>query len=215
MTRLAIAEDNAILRDGLSQLLVERGHEVVAKVGTADEIREIAETLRPEVFVVDIRMPPTFTDEGLIAAVSLRRSHPDVGVLVFSQWVETRYAAELLAGNPEGVGYLLKDRVADIGEFDAAVRRVAAGGTALDPEVVRQLMGTRRSGDALARLTSREREVLALMAEGHSNSAMAAHLSISERAVEKHIGGIFTKLDLAPSTAHHRRVLAVVTYLNS
>ncbi|MGV0739331.1 response regulator transcription factor [Mycobacterium syngnathidarum] len=215
MTRLAIAEDNAILRDGLSQLLVERGHDVVANVGSADAIREIAETLRPEVFVVDIRMPPTFTDEGLIAAVSLRRSHPDVGVLVFSQWVETRYAAELLAGNPEGVGYLLKDRVADIGEFDAAVRRVAAGGTALDPEVVRQLMGTRRSGDALARLTPREREVLALMAEGHSNSAMAAHLSISERAVEKHIGGIFTKLDLAPSTAHHRRVLAVVTYLNS
>jgi DNA-binding NarL/FixJ family response regulator len=215
VTRLAIAEDNAILRDGLTQLLVERGHDVVAKVGTAEGIREIAETLRPEVFVIDIRMPPTFTDEGLIAAVSLRRSHPDVGVLVFSQWVETRYAAELLAGNPEGVGYLLKDRVADIAEFDAAVRRVAAGGTALDPEVVRQLMGTRRSGDALARLTPREREVLALMAEGHSNSGLAGHLSISERAVEKHIGGIFTKLDLPPSTAHHRRVLAVVTYLNS
>jgi DNA-binding NarL/FixJ family response regulator len=215
VTRLAIAEDNAILRDGLTQLLVERGHDVVAKVGTADQIREIAETLRPEVFVIDIRMPPTFTDEGLIAAVSLRRSHPHVGVLVFSQWVETRYAAELLAGNPEGVGYLLKDRVADIGEFDAAVRRVAAGGTALDPEVVRQLMGTRRSGDALARLTPREREVLALMAEGHSNSALAEHLSVSERAVEKHIGSIFTKLDLPPSTAHHRRVLAVVTYLNS
>ncbi|MED5811386.1 response regulator transcription factor [Mycolicibacterium sp. 050232] len=216
MTRLAIAEDNAILRDGLTQLLVERGHDVVAKVGTADQIREIAETLRPEVFVVDIRMPPTFTDEGLVAAVSLRHSHPDVGVLVFSQWVETRYAAELLAGNPEGVGYLLKDRVADIGEFDAAVRRVAAGGTALDPEVVRQLMGSRSgSGDALARLTSREREVLALMAEGHSNSALAEHLSVSERAVEKHIGSIFTKLDLPPSTAHHRRVLAVVTYLNS
>lgn len=215
MTRLAIAEDNAILRDGLSQLLIERGHEVVAKVGTADQVREIAETLRPDVFVVDIRMPPTFTDEGLVAAVSLRRSHPDVGVLVFSQWVETRYAAELLAGNPEGVGYLLKDRVADIAEFDAAVRRVAAGGTALDPEVVRQLMGIRSGGDALARLTPREREVLALMAEGHSNSSLAEHLSISERAVEKHIGGIFTKLDLPPSTAHHRRVLAVVTYLNS
>ncbi|MGW4096715.1 MULTISPECIES: LuxR C-terminal-related transcriptional regulator [unclassified Mycobacterium] len=215
MTRLAIAEDNAILRDGLTQLLVERGHDVVAKVGTADQVREIAQTLRPEVFVIDIRMPPTFTDEGLVAAVSLRRSHPDVGVLVFSQWVETRYAAELLAGNPEGVGYLLKDRVADIGEFDAALRRVADGGTALDPEVVRQLMGTRRSGDALARLTPREREVLALMAEGHSNSALAEHLSVSERAVEKHIGSIFTKLDLPPSTAHHRRVLAVVTYLNS
>ncbi|BBX89904.1 response regulator transcription factor [Mycolicibacterium boenickei] len=215
MTRLAIAEDNAILRDGLTQLLVERGHDVVAKAGTADQIREIAQTLRPEVFVIDIRMPPTFTDEGLVAAVSLRRSHPDVGVLVFSQWVETRYAAELLAGNPEGVGYLLKDRVADIGEFDAAVRRVAAGGTALDPEVVRQLMGTRSGGDALARLTPREREVLALMAEGHSNSGLAEHLSVSERAVEKHIGSIFTKLDLPPSTAHHRRVLAVVTYLNS
>lgn len=215
MTRLAIAEDNAILRDGLTQLLVERGHEVVAKVGTADQVREIAETLRPEVFVIDIRMPPTFTDEGLIAAVSLRHSCPDVGVLVFSQWVETRYAAELLAGNPEGVGYLLKDRVADIGEFDAAVRRIAAGGTALDPEVVRQLMGTRRSGDALARLTPREREVLALMAEGHSNSGLAEQLSVSERAVEKHIGSIFTKLDLPPSSAHHRRVLAVVTYLNS
>ncbi|MFV8048037.1 LuxR C-terminal-related transcriptional regulator [Mycobacterium sp. 48b] len=215
MTRLAIAEDNAILRDGLTQLLVERGHDVVAKVGTADQIREIAETLRPEVFVIDIRMPPSLTDEGLIAAVSLRRSHPDVGVLVFSQWVETRYAAELLAGNPEGVGYLLKDRVADIGEFDAAVRRVAAGGTALDPEVVRQLMGTRRSGDALARLTPRESEVLALMAEGHSNNSLAQHLSVSERAVEKHIGSIFTKLDLPPSTAHHRRVLAVVTHLNS
>lgn len=215
MTRLAIAEDNAILRDGLTQLLVERGHEVVAKVGMPDQIREIARSLRPEVFVIDIRMPPTYTDEGLVEAVALRHSNPDVGVLVFSQWVETRYAAELLAGNPAGVGYLLKDRVADIGEFDAAVRRVAAGGTALDPEVVRQLMGTRRSGDALARLTPREREVLALMAEGHSNSALAEHLSVSERAVEKHIGGIFTKLDLPPSSAHHRRVLAVVTYLNS
>ncbi len=215
MTRLAIAEDNAILRDGLTQLLVERGHDVVAKVGNADEMRNIAEAFSPEVFVVDIRMPPTFTDEGLVAAISLRRSHPHIGVLVFSQWVETRYAAELLAGNPAGVGYLLKDRVADIAEFDAAVRRVAAGGTALDPEVVRQLMGSRRGTDTLDRLTAREHEVLALMAEGHSNSALAEHLSISERAVEKHIGSIFTKLDLPPSAAHHRRVLAVVTYLNS
>lgn len=214
MTRLAIAEDNAILRDGLTQLLLERGHEVVAGVGTADELRDIAESLRPEVFVVDIRMPPTFTDEGLVAAVSLRRSHPHIGVLVFSQWVETRYAAELLAANPEGVGYLLKDRVADIGEFDAAVRRVAAGGTALDPEVVRQLMGARRGADVRARLTNREREVLGLMAEGHSNSGLAEKLSITERAVEKHVGSIFAKLDLPPSQAHHRRVLAVVTYLN-
>lgn len=215
MTRLAIAEDNAILRDGLTQLLLERGHEVVAGVGTAEQLRDIAESLRPEVFVVDIRMPPTFTDEGLVAAVSLRRSHPHIGVLVFSQWVETRYAAELLATNPEGVGYLLKDRVADIGEFDAAVRRVAAGGTALDPEVVRQLMGARRGADTLARLTNREREVLGLMAEGHSNSGLATKLSITERAVEKHVGSIFAKLDLPPSQAHHRRVLAVVTYLNS
>lgn len=215
MTRLAIAEDNAILRDGLTQLLLERGHDVVAKVGTAEELRDIADTLSPEVFVIDIRMPPTYTDEGLVAAVSLRRTHPHIGVLLFSQWVETRYAAELLAGRPEGVGYLLKDRVADIGEFNNAVRRVAAGGTALDPEVVRQLMGARRGVDVLDRLTAREREVLALMAEGHSNSGLADKLSISERAVEKHVTSIFTKLDLPPSQAHHRRVLAVVTYLNS
>ncbi|MHC9296112.1 response regulator transcription factor [Mycobacterium sp. LTG2003] len=215
MTRLAIAEDNAILRDGLTQLLLERGHDVVAKVGTAEELRDIADTLSPDVFVIDIRMPPTYTDEGLVAAVSLRRTHPHVGVLLFSQWVETRYAAELLAGRPEGVGYLLKDRVADIGEFDNAVKRVAAGGTALDPEVVRQLMGARRGVDVLDRLTAREREVLALMAEGHSNSGLADKLSISERAVEKHVTSIFAKLDLPPSQAHHRRVLAVVTYLNS
>ncbi|MGV9803107.1 response regulator transcription factor [Mycobacterium sp. NPDC003449] len=215
MTRIVIAEDSAILRDGLTQLLTERGHQVVAGVGTAEELREIADTLAPEVFVVDIRMPPTFTDEGLVAALGLRRSHPQIGVLVFSQWVETRYAAELLAGNPAGVGYLLKDRVADIAEFDSAVRRIAAGGTALDPEVVRQLMGSQRGAGVLDRLTAREREVLALMAEGHSNSALAEHLSISERAVEKHVGSIFTKLDLPPSAAHHRRVLAVVTYLNS
>lgn len=215
MSRLVIAEDSAILRDGLAQLLVERGHDVVAKVGTADELVDRVEKLTPDVAVVDIRMPPTFTDEGLVAAVSLRRSHPNVGLLVFSQWVEKRYATELLAGNPEGVGYLLKDRVTDIAEFDAAVRRVADRGTALDPEVVRQLMGARRTTDALDRLTPREREVLALMAEGHSNIALAQHLSITERAVEKHVSAIFAKLDLPPSQAHHRRVLAVVTYLNS
>jgi len=213
MTRLVIAEDSAILRDGLVQLLVERGHEIVAKVGDADELIEAVKEFTPDVAVVDIRMPPTFTDEGLVAAVALRRSHPEVGVLVFSQWVETRYATELLARNAEGVGYLLKDRVTDIAEFDAAVRRVASGGTALDPEVVRQLIGRRQS--VLDRLTPREREVLELMAEGHSNSALAQHLSITERAVEKHVSAIFTKLELPPSQAHHRRVLAVVTYLNS
>jgi DNA-binding NarL/FixJ family response regulator len=215
MTRVVIAEDSAILRDGLVQLLVERGHDVVAKVGTAEELLEAVDTCTPDVAVVDIRMPPTFTDEGLVAAVALRRSHPGVGVLVFSQWVETRYATELLAGKPEGVGYLLKDRVSDIAEFDDALRRVAAGGTALDPEVVRQLIGSRRQATVLDRLTPREREVLELMAEGHSNSALAQHLSITERAVEKHVSAIFTKLDLPPSQAHHRRVLAVVTYLNS
>jgi DNA-binding NarL/FixJ family response regulator len=213
--RLVIAEDSVILRDGLAQLLIERGHDVVAKVGTADNLVDAVQEHKPDVAVIDIRMPPTHTDEGLVAAVSLRRSHPDVGLLVFSQWVETRYATELLAGRPEGVGYLLKDRVTDVGEFDAAVRRVAAGGTALDAEVVRQLIGSRRAGAALDRLTPREREVLALMAEGHSNSALAQHLSITERAVEKHVSAIFTKLDLPPSQAHHRRVLAVVTYLNS
>ncbi|AMO63641.1 two component LuxR family transcriptional regulator [Mycolicibacterium phlei] len=213
MIRVAIAEDNAILREGLAQLLIERGYDVAARVGTAEELLTAVTQDPPDVAVVDIRMPPSFTDEGLIAAVSLRRSHPEVGVLVFSQWVETRYATELLGGTPEGVGYLLKDRVTDIAEFDAALRRVAAGGTALDPEVVRQLLGSRRT--ALDRLTPREREVLALMAEGHSNSALAQHLSITERAVEKHVSAIFNKLDLPSSQAHHRRVLAVVTYLNS
>ena len=213
MIRVAIADDNAILREGLAQLLIERGYDVAARVGTAEELLTAVTQDPPDVAVVDIRMPPSFTDEGLIAAVSLRRSHPEVGVLVFSQWVETRYATELLGGTPEGVGYLLKDRVTDIAEFDAALRRVAAGGTALDPEVVRQLLGSRRT--ALDRLTPREREVLALMAEGHSNSALAQHLSITERAVEKHVSAIFNKLDLPSSQAHHRRVLAVVTYLNS
>jgi DNA-binding NarL/FixJ family response regulator len=215
VTRLVIAEDSAILRDGLVQLLVERGHEVVAKVGSADELLAAVEEFTPDVAIVDIRMPPTFTDEGLVAAVALRRSHPDLGVLVFSQWVETRYATELLAGNSEGVGYLLKDRVTDIAEFDDAVRRVASGGTALDPEVVRQLIGNRGQSSVLDRLTPRGREVLELMAEGHSNSALAQQLSITERAIEKHVSAIFTKLNLPPSQAHHRRVLAVVTYLNS
>jgi DNA-binding NarL/FixJ family response regulator len=215
VTRVVVAEDSAILREGLVQLLVERGHDVVAKIGNADELLSAVDEFTPDVAVVDIRMPPTFTDEGLVAAVSLRRSHPDVGVLVFSQWVENRYATELLAGRPEGVGYLLKDRVTDIAEFDDALRRVAAGGTALDPEVVRQLIGGNRKASVLDRLTPREREVLELMAEGHSNNALAQHLSITERAVEKHVSAIFTKLELPPSQAHHRRVLAVVTYLNS
>ncbi|MFE3289789.1 LuxR C-terminal-related transcriptional regulator [Rhodococcus sp. NPDC059234] len=212
--RIVIAEDNAILRDGLAQLLIERGHEVPATVGDATALGEAVAAHRPDVAVVDIRMPPTFTDEGLVEAVALRRRSPDVGVLVFSQWIETRYATELLGGRAAGVGYLLKDRVADVAEFVGALERVAAGGTALDPEVVTQLMGSSRRTEALDRLTPREREVLGLMAQGLSNSALAASLQVTERAVEKHIGNIFTKLDLPPSEGHHRRVLAVLRYLD-
>ncbi|MET9492561.1 response regulator transcription factor [Nocardia sp. NPDC006630] len=208
--RVVIAEDNGILRDGLTALLTERGHAVVAAVGDADGLAAAVGEYRPDVAVVDVRMPPSFTDEGLLAALALRRSHPEIGVLVFSQWIETRYATELLASGAGGVGYLLKDRVADIGDFVDALQRVATGGTALDPEVVSQLMGAARQQDSLARLTPREREVLELMAQGLSNSALAQALTVTERAVEKHIGNIFTKLELPPSDLHHRRVLAVL-----
>lgn len=211
--RIVIAEDSVILRDGLAQLLIDRGHDVVSMVADAESLGPAVDEHRPDVAVVDVRMPPTFTDEGLIAAIALRRRHPEVGVLVFSQWIETRYAAELLAGNAAGVGYLLKDRVADVSEFVDALTRVASGGTALDPEVVSQLMGSSRQRDELDRLTPREREVLTLMAQGLSNSAIASALVVTDRAVEKHIGNIFTKLDLPPSDTHHRRVLAVVKQL--
>ncbi|WP_072686927.1 response regulator transcription factor [Rhodococcus marinonascens] len=211
--RIVIAEDNAILRDGLAQLLIERGHEVAAIAIDAHALGAAVAEHRPDVAVVDIRMPPTFTDEGLVEAVALRRRFPDIGVLVFSQWVETRYASELLAGKAAGVGYLLKDRVADVSEFVDALVRVASGGTALDPEVVTQLMGSRCKAEALDRLTPREREMLGLMAQGLSNGALAAALHVTERAVEKHIGNIFTKLDLPTSDGHHRRVLAVLRYL--
>lgn len=208
--RVVIAEDSAILRDGLAGLLTERGHEVVAMVGDATSLSEVVGAQRPDVAVVDVRMPPTFTDEGLLAAIELRRAYPGVGVLVFSQWIETRYATELLAAGAGGVGYLLKDRVADVADFVDALHRVATGGTALDPEVVKQLMGASRQQDSLTRLTPREREVLELMAQGLTNNAIAAALTVTERAVEKHIGNIFTKLDLPPSDTHHRRVLAVL-----
>ncbi|RDI63266.1 LuxR C-terminal-related transcriptional regulator [Nocardia pseudobrasiliensis] len=208
--RIVIAEDSAILRDGLAGLLTDRGHEVVDMVGDATRLSEVIAEHRPDVAVVDVRMPPTFTDEGLLAAIELRRKFPETGVLVFSQWVETRYATELLAGGANGVGYLLKDRVADVREFVDALRRVATGGTALDPEVVSQLMGAARQQDSLARLTPREREVLELMAQGLSNAAIANALTVTERAVEKHIGNIFLKLELPPSDLHHRRVLAVL-----
>lgn len=212
--RVVIAEDSAVLRDGLRGLLTDRGHEVVAAVGDGDALRAAAAEHRPDVCVVDIRMPPSFTDEGLRAAIALRRDQPDAGVLVFSQYVETRYAAELLAGSARGVGYLLKDRVADVREFVDALTRVAAGGTALDPEVVGQLLGSSRRG-GLATLTPREREVLERMAEGLSNSGIASALVISERAVEKHVANIFMKFDLPPSENDNRRVLAVLRYLQA
>jgi len=217
--RIVIAEDSAVLRAGLIEILADRGHEVLAAVGDAEALCAAVAEHRPDVTIVDVRMPPTHTDEGLRAAVALRREYPGLGVLVFSQYIETSYAAELLgaksSGGAAGVGYLLKDRVVDVAEFTSALTRVAAGGTALDPEVVTQMLGASRRAGTLAGLTSREREVLALMAEGRSNSAISAILFISERAVEKHIGNIFSKLGLPPSDADHRRVLAVLRYLES
>ncbi len=183
--RVVIAEDSAILRDGLVQLLTDRGFAVIRAVSDAASLEQAVAADPPDVAVVDIRMPPTFTDEGLRAAIALRRHHPGLGILVFSQYIETRYAAELLAGGAAGIGYLLKDRVADVTDFVEALVRVASGGTALDPEVVTQLMGASRRTDTLAGLSSREREVLALMAEGRTNSAIAASLVISEGAVEQ------------------------------
>ena len=213
--RVVIAEDAALLREGLTRLLEERGHEVCAAVSDGDALLAAVAGHKPDVAVVDIRMPPTHTDEGLRAALRLRQDHRDTGVLVFSQYIETRYAARLLEGNAAGVGYLLKDRVADVEEFVEALSRVAAGGTALDPEVVTQLLGASRRSDGLGTLTAREREVLALMAEGRSNAAIAGILVVSERSVEKHVGNIFSKLGLPPSDADHRRVLAVLRYLES
>jgi len=211
--RVIIAEDSAILRDGLVQLLTDRGFAVTAAVGDGAGLKQAVADDPPDVAVVDIRMPPTFTDEGLQAAIALRRDHPTVGILVFSQYVETRYAAQLLAGGAAGVGYLLKDRVADVSDFVEALVRVASRGTALDPEVVTQLMGASRRTDTLAALSAREREVLALMAEGRTNSAIATSLVISEGAVEKHVANIFSKLDLPATSSDHRRVLAVLRYL--
>jgi DNA-binding NarL/FixJ family response regulator len=213
--RIVIAEDSAILRDGLVGLLTDRGHEVLAAVSDGDALRAAVTAHHPDVCVVDIRMPPSFTDEGLRAAIAIRREQPEVGVLVFSQYVETRYAAELLAGSARGVGYLLKDRVADVREFVDDLARVAAGGTALDPEVVAQLLGATRHGDSLAALTPREREVLQRMAEGMSNAGIAAELVISDRAVEKHVANIFMKFGMPPSEGENRRVLAVLRYLQS
>jgi DNA-binding NarL/FixJ family response regulator len=213
--RVVIAEDAAMFREGLVRLLEDRGHQVCADVADGEALLAAVAAHRPDVAVVDIRMPPTHTDEGLRAALRLRADHPATGVLVFSQYIETRYAARLLQGNAAGVGYLLKDRVADVAEFTEALARVAAGGTALDPEVVGQLLGAGRHAKGLAGLTAREREVLALMAEGRSNAGIADLLVISAGVVEKHVASIFAKLGLPPAEGDNRRVLAVLRYLEA
>ena len=212
--RIVIAEDTVILRVGLIQLLEDEGHEIVAAVGDAQALIDAVLEHRPDLVVSDIRMPPTHTDEGLRAAIELRAADPDLRILIFSQYVETQYASRLLAGNSAGVGYLLKERVLDVKDFTDALNRVAAGGTALDPEVVGQLMGASRDHAALDTLSPREREVLGLMAQGCSNAAIASGLFVSEGAVGKHTASIFTKLGLSPSDDTNRRVLAVLAYLN-
>ncbi|HEX6448243.1 MAG TPA: response regulator transcription factor [Trebonia sp.] len=211
--RVVIAEDAAVMRDGLAAILTRRGHDVAAAVGDAAALRLAVAEHRPDIAVIDVRMPPTRTDEGLRAAAEIRLDFPGTAVLVFSQYVEAQAAAELLSRAPAGVGYLLKDRVADVGEFIDALTRVAAGGTVLDPDVVAQLLNAGRRRDALARLTAREQEVLALLAQGRSNAAIAAQLFITPKVVEKHVASIFDKLGLAPSDNDNRRVLAAIRYM--
>ena len=211
--RIVVAEDTAILRAGLVQLLEDEGHEVVAAVADAERLKAAVAEHGPDIVVSDVRMPPTHTDEGLRAAIELRERQPGLPVLIFSQYVETQYAGRLLAGNSAGVGYLLKERVLDARDFLDALERVAAGGTALDPEVVSQLVGASPSRSTLDALSPREREVLGLMAEGRSNGAIAGLLVVTERAVEKHVANIFLKLQLPVDAADHRRVLAVLRYL--
>ncbi|MDQ7906729.1 response regulator transcription factor [Phytohabitans sp. ZYX-F-186] len=213
--RVVIADDAVLLREGLVRLLTENGHDVVAAVGDGDSLVEAIEEHRPDISIVDVRMPPTHTDEGLRAAVAARERVPRTPILVLSQYVEVSYADDLLADRAGAVGYLLKDRVAAIAEFLDAVARVAAGGTVLDPEVVSQLLVRRRRDDPLRELTPREREVLSLMAEGRSNTAIARILVVSDGAVEKHVRNIFTKLQLPPDEEQHRRVLAVLAYLGT
>jgi len=213
--RIVIAEDAVLLRAGLTRLLVDAGEDVVATVGDADALLDVVGRLQPDLAVVDVRMPPTLTDDGLRAALQIRAQWPQVGILVLSQYVEERYATELVATSTEGIGYLLKDRVADVAEFVAAVRRVGDGGTALDPEVVAQLLARSRQTDPLAALSPRERDVLGHMAEGLSNSAIAETLVVNESTVEKHVTNIFTKLDLPPADHSHRRVLAVLRWLGA
>jgi DNA-binding NarL/FixJ family response regulator len=212
--RVVLAEDSVLLREGIASLLADAGFEIVGQAGTAEQLLLKVRSYKPDVAIVDIRMPPTQTDEGLRAAQVIREQHPGVGVLVLSQYVESGYALELLQTSAEGVGYLLKDRVSDTREFADAVRRVAKGGSVLDPEVVSRLVGRRRREDPLSELTPREREVLELIAEGRSNQGIAERLVVTERAVEKHVTSIFGKLGLPAAPADHRRVLAVLAYLH-
>jgi DNA-binding NarL/FixJ family response regulator len=212
--RVVLAEDSVLLREGIASLLADAGFEIVGQAGTAEQLLLKVRSYKPDVAIVDIRMPPTHTDEGLRAAQVIREQHPGVGVLVLSQYVESGYALELLRTSAEGVGYLLKDRISDTREFADAVRRVAKGGSVLDPEVVSRLVGRRRREDPLSELTPREREVLELIAEGRSNQGIAERLVVTERAVEKHVTSIFGKLGLPAAPADHRRVLAVLAYLH-
>jgi DNA-binding NarL/FixJ family response regulator len=213
--RIVVADDSVLLRDGVVRLLTDSGFEVVAAVGDADALIDAVTELDPDLCLVDVRMPPTHTDEGLRAALEIRKHRPDVAVLVLSQYVEERYASELLEGDVAGVGYLLKDRVIDVEDFLASLRRVAAGGSAVDAEVVSQILGRSRRGSELDRLTPREREVLNLMAEGLSNTGIAERLVVSQGAVEKHISNVFLKLGLDVEDGAHRRVLAVLRYLRA
>ena len=212
--RVVVADDSTLMREGVVRLLEEAGLEVVGQAADAEELLRKVRAHKPDVAIVDVRMPPTHTDEGLRAAREIRAELPEVSVLVLSQYVEVAYARELLAESAEGLGYLLKDRVADVGALTDAVRRVGAGGSALDPEVVSQMLGRRRQEDPLEELTPREREVLGLMAEGRSNASIAAELVVTERAVEKHVTGIFSKLGLEAGGEDHRRVVAVLRFLD-
>jgi DNA-binding NarL/FixJ family response regulator len=213
--RVVIADDDVLLREGIASLLREAGFEIVGQSATAGDLLLKVRSYEPDVAIVDIRMPPTHTDEGLGAAKSIREQHPEVGVLVLSQYVEPSYAMELIADDAEGVGYLLKDRVSDVNEFASSVQRVAEGGSALDPAIVTELVGRRRGDDPVATLTPREGEVLELMAEGRSNQSIAQKLVVTERAVEKHVTNIFGKLHLPASAEDHRRVLAVLAFLRA
>nr|WP_157535923.1 response regulator transcription factor [Kitasatospora mediocidica] len=213
--RIVLADDAVLLREGLVRLLVEDGHEVAAAVGDGPALVEAVLAHRPDIAIVDVRMPPTHKDEGLRAAIAVRERLPGAAILVLSQYVEVSYAADLLADGVGAVGYLLKDRVAKVGEFLDALDRVAGGATVLDPQVVAELLSARHRRDPLAALTARERELLGLMAEGHSNAAVARRLTLSGSAVEKHIGNVFAKLGLPPDDAQHRRVLAVLAYLGA